>query len=73
MVRRIACCAFWSVAVNRPQVAMRRSMSNPAVVVSPIDSRHYDLIILDNGIEVMLVSTFRRDIRRGIELWIGRG
>ena len=27
-----------------------------AVVVSPNDSRHYDLITLDNGIEVMLVS-----------------
>ena len=26
------------------------------VVVSPNDSRHYDLITLDNGIEVMLVS-----------------
>ena len=30
--------------------------ANPAVITSPNDSREYDLIVLGNGLEVMLVS-----------------
>ena len=30
--------------------------ANPAVIISPNDSREYDLIELGNGLEVMLVS-----------------
>ena len=55
-IRLVVVLLFSAALVACGQSANTPEIADPAVVVSPNDSRAYDLIELANGLEVMLVS-----------------